>query len=345
MVVIRFIGKKMRRKSMCVDTHPCLQIGFQNLFLSRKETMFSAIKSKLFSPSTVHSEDPEYYEDDSQDFEEEDDNQTEESDVDMTTSTEYILGEMKHETRVFNGIVHRKYTTKASRFIPNVTGWAYNRNIDMDHVKNIREDLLKMSFPHLIGSFKIVKTMDDTQSPKLLDGHHRKAALDLILHENDQFDMDIDVDVYYVSDVDQCDREIRELFIKANSNRNVDAKDIPDILVMLVVEKMIQKWPKNIKVDETKGANRPNITKRDLVQHLKPILTNERFSTDDAEMIFQKIVDINNRIRLSPFKALFGKTNPAEKKVRCLNKASETNFFLNMDCKMSIDVWVKELMA
>lgn len=307
--------------------------------------MFSAIKSKLFAP--VSQTEPEYYEDASQDFEEEeeDDNGTEESDIEMMTSTEYILGEMKHETKVFNGIVHRKYTTKASRFIPNVTGWAYNRNIDMVHVENIKKDLLNMNFPHLIGSFKIVKTMDDSQSPKLLDGHHRKAALDLILHENDQFDMDIDVDVYYVSDVDQCDQEIRELFIKANSNRNVDAKDIPDILVMLVVEKMIQRWPKNIKVDDNKGAMRPNITKRDLVSHLKPILSNESFSTDDAEMIFQKILEINNRIRLTPFKTLFGKSNPAEKKVRCMNKASETNFFLNMDCKMSIDVWVKELMA
>lgn len=301
--------------------------------------MLSSIKTKLFASVTKLA--PEQYEDEYEDNVDE----TDEARVDLMTSTEYILGEMKHETKVFHGIVHRKYTTKASRFIPNVTGWAYNRNIDMFHVEKIKNDLLKMTFPHLIGSFKIVKTFDDSQSPKLLDGHHRKAALDLILRDNEQFDMDVDVDVYYLTDVERCDQEIRELFVKANSNRNVDVKDIPDILVMLVVEKMIQRWPKNIKVDENKGAMRPNVTKKDLVHYLKQFLSNNNFSTNDADIIFQRILDINNRIRLTPFKTLFGTTNPAERKVRCINKASDTNFFLNMDCKISIDVWSKDLLS
>lgn len=290
--------------------------------------MFSTIRSKFFPGSVVEKEDVEIME--------------EEEDETQQHPLEYILGDPLYETMVFGGIVLKKFRARASRFIPNVTGWAYNRNIDESHVENIKECVLSMEYPHLIGSFKIVCSNDGTQPPKLLDGHHRKMAIERLLHENDVFDMDVDVDVYYIDDVEN-DNMVRDLFIKANNNRNVNPSDIPDILVMMVVDKMLQKWPKNIKVDERKGARRPNITKRDLVKHLKSVLSDERHSVDDADQIFHKIVIINNGIRLMPLKDLFGTNNPSDRKINSWNRASENNFFLNLDCRRSIDVWVKEI--
>jgi hypothetical protein len=302
--------------------------------------MFSAIKSKFFSTPEVHT----FVEEDIESLDGDEFSDEEMCDPIHVTS-DYILGDPIYEGYVLQGILHRKFITKASKFIPNVTDWAYNRNIDLTHVKGIQDDVLQMAHPHLIGSFKIVKTIDDSQPPKLLDGHHRKMALEGIMRDNEQFDMDVDVDVYYVTDVDNCDREVRDLFVKANNNRNVDPEDIPDILVMLVIEKMIQRWSKNIKQVDGKKANRPNITKTCLVQHLKPILNNATFSTNDADRIFQKIVDINNRIRLMSLKDLFGTNSPAKRKLGSLQKASESGFFLNLDCKHSIEVWTRGLLA
>jgi hypothetical protein len=311
--------------------------------------MISAIKAKFFSPlespwevSTGNENDNEREE---VEVDEEDGEEREEVEEIRQTSSDYILGTPRYETVVFDGILHRKYVTRASRFVPNVTGWVYNRSIDPTHVTSIQKDLLTMKNPHLIGSFKIVKTLDDSQPPKLLDGHHRRLALENILKQHERFDMDIDVDVYYVKDVENCDQEVRDLFIKANNNRNVDPRDIPDILVMLVVDRMISRWPKNIKVAEGKAAIRPNITKRDLVAHLKPILSHDSFSTHDADRVFQRIVEINNEIRLTPLIKLFGTTKPAARKMNCLKKAFESGFFLNMDCKNPIDVWAQSLLT
>lgn len=303
--------------------------------------MFTAIKSKIFSQVDKQEEPTEIDIEDNQSDVEDNDTDNEST---GSALTEYVLGNPIYESQVFDGIGFKKFVTKASKFIPNVTGWAYNRKIDMSHSKKIQDDIIRMKHPHLIGSFKIVKPLDDTQPPKLLDGQHRKHALETLMRTYKNFDIDIDVDVYYVDDVEKSDKTIRELFVKANNNRNFEPGDIPEILVMLVVDKIIQRWPKSIKVDETKGANRPNITKKDLVSHLKPVLMDERFTSNDADKIFQKIEEINNEIRLMPLVELFGNRKPAERKLRCLAKANEMGFFLNMDCKRSIEVWTQELL-
>lgn len=273
----------------------------------------------------------------------EDSFEEEETDSSKETITEYVLGSPFFSTTVLHGIRYEKFITRISKLIPNVSSWAYNRSIDEAHCKRIQEELLTMKYPHLIGSFKIAKSSDEAQPMKLLDGHHRKSALENILKIHPEFDMEVEVDVYYVNDVENCDKELREIFIRANNNRNVSIMDVPSIIAVEVIDKMIAKWPNNIKTDDSKGAIKPNVTKRELYKYIKDALEKERFTGMDAVQIFNKIEAMNNKLRLMPMKELFGRSNPSQKKLNSHEKALKHGFFLNLDCEYPIEKWLQML--
>ena len=270
----------------------------------------------------------------------------EEVEEQQSITSEYILGTPLYTSSVFDNVLYRKYITKASRLIPNVTEWAYNRAIDHTHVQSIIDELSSMKDPHLLGSFKIVKSFDDLQLPKILDGHHRRLALMHLLREREGFDMDIDVDVYLVEgDLERCDGQLRQLFIKANKNLNVSLEDIPEVSVIDLVDKFIERWPRNIKTDESREAHRPNITKRRLVAYLKPIVESELGRRLGPEALFARILKINEEIRLTPVTVLLGSRGGTARRVRCLEKAHTTGFYLNLECTRGIDVWTRELLG
>jgi hypothetical protein len=291
----------------------------------------------VFSKFLPQEEEVEYHSDDN--IEEEED----EEPSNRETITEYILGTPIYSAKVLHGIQHEKFITRISKLIPNISSWAYNRSIDESHCKRIQEELVAMKHPHLIGSFKIAKSSDENQPMKLLDGHHRKYALETILKSNPEFDMEVEVDVYYVEDVENCDKELREIFIRANNNRNVSITDVPSIVAVEVIDKMIAKWPNNIKTDDSKGAIKPNITKRELYKNIKDTLEKDRLSGLNAEQIFTKIEAMNNKLRLMPIKELFNRANPSQKKLNSHEKALKHGFFLNLDCEYPLEKWLNML--
>jgi hypothetical protein len=113
--------------------------------------------------------------------------------------------------------------------------------VDQTHVNAILKNLQDMTEPHLIGSIKLIRDKA-TNSLTLLDGQHRALAL----AELDK-SIEIEVDVYYIDDINKCDIQIHELFIKANNNKNVTLDEIPEKKVVDLIDKMIEIWPKKYK--------------------------------------------------------------------------------------------------
>lgn len=250
----------------------------------------------------------------------------------------YILGEPIYSGTVFDGIKYEKYITKASKLVPNIMTWAYNRNVDEAHVNMLHGELRKMTYPHFVGAIKIARSESDKMNLRLIDGQHRIIALSRLLKEDPDFDMDVDVDIYYTegADISLC-----ELFMRANNNKNVDTTDIPDKKIIDTIEILLQFWPQCIKTDETKSAHRPNIHKRLLYSSLKSVI--DKHQTLTHVQLARKIFDMNEKLRTKPLHELFGTNSPSKQKIALYEKARKKDFFLNLDCVFCIEKWVNLL--
>ena len=281
---------------------------------------------------------------------EDDDNDTSsESDVPEDDSSEevniseYVLGTPLYSSTVFEDIAYSKYVCDFRKIAPNVQNWAYNRKVDMKHVDNLFSHLTEMKHPHLIGSLKLVRdTATDTLT--LLDGQHRVMAMLKLMQHDPHVKMDVEVDVYNIANIETSDIELQELFLKANNNRNVLVDDLPEKKVIEIINKMIEIWPQNIKTKDDKGAIKPNVTKKELYEHLK-----QRFNACPAlckktpQEVLKSIVNINLQLRLKPLKELFGREAPSKRKVSMYERAKKHDFFLNLDCKYNLEKWVQML--
>lgn len=271
-----------------------------------------------------------------------------ESESETESEIDYIecmLGNPLYSMTVFDDILLEKYLCDFKDICPNIENWAYNRKVDQCHVDAIYSNLKKMKHPHLIGAIKCV--MDKaSKSLILVDGQHRIIALTKLAEEDETVSVKIEVDVYYIDDIRNNDDEILDLFMKANNNRNVSMEDIPEKKIMEVVEKMIKRWPNNIKTTDG-NAYKPNITKRDLYNALKEqIKETPTLLSRSANDIFKSIEKINTNIRLKPIKQLFGReeTSMSKSKKSQWDKAKIHGFFLNLDLKSyGLEMWIKQL--
>ncbi len=253
--------------------------------------------------------------------------------------TDYIFGKPLYSEVIFEDMTHEKYHISASKLINNIEQWEYNRLIDAKHVEKLVYVLETSKHPHFIGSIKLAFIGEN--SIKLLDGGHRCAAICEMIKKDNNFDMHLDVDVYKLSAIDvNIDFDLVDLFVKANTNKPVQELDIPDNKIVTIINLMIQKWPKNIKTDETKGAYRPNITKKMLYQNLKNISNDFGMKNKTSEEIFERICILNDKFSTMSLFKLFGRNKISQQKLSAYEKAKKYGFFLNLDCQYSIDVWV-----
>lgn len=256
------------------------------------------------------------------------------------TIDEYIFGKPLYSEVIFENMIHEKYHLSSSKLIVNIAQWEYNRLIDNDHVTKLKNELKNMVYPHFFGSIKIAYINSD--KIKLLDGGHRCAAICELMKENKTFDMYLDVDLYKINNIEEsdCDLDLLDIFLKMNSNKQIKKEDIPENKIVEIINMMIEKWSKNIKVDESKEAYRPNITKRELYQKLKVLNTDFTVKNKSSKEIFENICLINDKISKMSLYKLFGRNTVSQKKLSAYERAKKHDFYLNLDCQYDIDTWI-----
>lgn len=259
---------------------------------------------------------------------------------DVVDLREYILGDPLHVGTVLDGMTLHKYVTKASRLVPNIVSWAYNRNVDDEHARKLQDDLLAMQYPHFVGSIKVVCDSEDSLNFRLLDGQHRVMALMNIMKTNQSFDMDLDVDVYFTNNEDP-EMTVCELFLKANNNKNVSDSDIPDRKIIEIVELCLKFWPDNIKTDDTKLARRPNIHKRQLYTSIKAVM--DKHPDWTPKQWTRRIFEMNEQMRMKPLVEMFGTATPTRTQLATYERARKSDFFLNLDCVFCVEKWTNLL--
>lgn len=220
--------------------------------------------------------------------------------------------------------------------------WCFNRKLDKDHKNKIKKALLASPHPHLLGTIQLIR--DKQKKCKVINGQHRIASIQEIIDEDIdmKFDMKVMFEVYDINidDLDDIDNNstIEDIFKIANNSLNFKPIDDHDILCQQIVIHMLKDdtLKKGI-VDKAEGrVNKPRISTKELYEQFKEHLKSSNLTLTIPEIII-KIKKINLEISKVEHLKLFGRNNPSEKKLRQLAKARELGFYLNMECKMSID--------
>jgi len=242
--------------------------------------------------------------------------------------------------QIFTGSIMSFHDCTVRQLIRQVDNWAYNRVLNAEHVKTIKESLLAQKYPHLMGTIKIV--CDPNGSKRIIDGQHRTEAIRQILSEDIEmlWTMNVMVEMYALASIES--REVLELYQTANNNLNVKPEDDPDLgLITLLDAIMADPLLSGGVIDKQDGrVNKPRISKKDLFEAFKaaPGCTGGLPTRD----VVARIKQINAQISMLSNKDLYGRRAETTSQLRLKQRqrAQATNFFLNLDSvNWGIEKW------
>jgi hypothetical protein len=249
------------------------------------------------------------------------------------------IGKTFYETLAFNGISKKICMVYARQLTRICDVWAFNRQVDLNHISTIENDLKIQENPNLMGTIKLI--IDKNKEYKIIDGQHRLQAIRNIIRDDHtmEWDMPILTEIYDVSE--STDEITNYLYTKANVNLNIRTEDVlDDFLIELIQKMMNDPILKNGIVDKQDGSvYKPRISKKDLYEKFK--VNYKHKPSDTVEELFTRIKEKNMSLSSKTLIELFGKQD--EKNETKYDKAFKIKFFLNLDCKYSIDKWIQEL--
>jgi len=233
----------------------------------------------------------------------------------------------------------------ARDLIRNCKNYTFNRVCVVKHVETIKEDLLNMEHPHLIGTFKII--CNSTGEYYIFDGQHRYNAIFEILGDdlNMEWDINIYIEIYFINHEDiETNPVTSELFKMANKTLSFDfANDTPDEYLQKLINTLCKDplFCNNI-VNKNK-VNRPRISKYELVQEFKK--TFKLTVNPPIEKVIDLIKTINNDLSINKEKAIgkFKRTDVYKKREEAYNKAVEKKFLLNLEYYSPV-MWINDLL-
>lgn len=189
-----------------------------------------------------------------------------------------------------------KYLMAPVRKIIHLTNWAEQRKLNKDHITNLVNNLKKGD--DIIGSFKVI--VDKKKRYRLVDGQHRIKALKTIMKSDGKYNYDALIELRKVKDIDS--EEASNLFKNSNNVLNVEYKDMPNLMAMKIIDRLVKDFPKMIKEPkEGKSCNKPYINKKNLYEDLKGILEGSDIKED---RFYNNLIEVNNELGMMDRKRL-----------------------------------------
>lgn len=237
------------------------------------------------------------------------------------------------------------YITNARLFINNTKNWAFNREINEAHIKNLQDELETSKNPFFVGTIKIA--IDSENRIRILDGQHRAEALRRVLKSNDRFNMNIILEVYNVPDINGIDSIV--LFSKCNTVLNIKDSDIPNTIYANVTNKLINDYKGSIKPinpKTTREPNFPSISESRLFKELSKSGLIEKFELNDIDLL--RIIKIKNSElagltldEIFPYKLT---SKERERYEKAWLKCCKTGFFLGLKIGKNKELtWIHEI--
>ena len=197
----------------------------------------------------------------------------------------------------------------------------------MHHVNNLlksmKNDYNKTGEFSFIEPIHICKKKDDGQY-LILDGQHRLEVYSKLYHENKYIIQQIPCIVWSVKN----DKELVDLFNKINSRLSFDKVKLIQTKLLEINDSLEKKFGQNIW-----GERRPKLNKIDFCENIK---NNDNCHKLSSEEIFNKLIEINTKIRGKPRNSRTKEYISAS----VHNSTEALNFFLGLDRTMS---WMDEI--
>lgn len=236
-----------------------------------------------------------------------------------------------------NNYQHARLDSKT--FVDNVVNWSSQRDPSENQIQKYynklklkREPLGAVSIALLNGKYL------------LFDGQHRKAAIERMRLNYDDFDIPVFAFIYKVS----SEEEIYEKWKDVNEHLPLQPRDTPNMVVATAVEKISIHFSSFSKgkrepikdAEEDRSRVYPYIDKRKLVSELKNIVCDKPYVTADS--FYDAIKKCNDKYKRLVEKEKWGEIPNIRKKLTdgAKIKAKESNFYLGLDEKWS---WLGEL--
>jgi hypothetical protein len=239
------------------------------------------------------------------------------------------LGRMVHQAGNWS-----KWICRSSDLLTFCVNWAYNRKVNVEHVERMRLQLLAATHrvPYFIGSFKFVQ--NSSGSLRLVDGQHRLHVLMALKAEKPEFDMDVDCDVYQVSDLNGVDAQ--QIFADANNIIALRESDSVDANLAQTLDLLCNMYPKSIK--DASRVNYPNLRRADIYNKLMEL----KIPCTDPRALYSSIMQLNAEYAKKGSFKMYCKSLDAKdfKKFEvALAKAKDHTFYLGV---LRLE-WVKEI--
>ena len=262
---------------------------------------------------------------------------------------------------IIYGIDTNKYLLKfsAKEFVMESEPWDYNRKIDDEKVKELKEQVKVFNnetspvwtVSIIYDKYTHQKKDEIPKYLKILDGQHRWKVLEEMITDGE---IDENKEIYAMCYcIDYCEEKNRniatELFKKINNNTPLCIDDIPDTRVQEIIDRIIADEvlnPKNegIKVGNANmKAHEPAIHKKELFNILNTHAKN--FSHLSIDEVIANIRLIRKKIMMAGYEKIYRKS---ETHLGWFIKARSTDFWLGLKsskpkkhtCGYSPEQWV-----
>ena len=282
------------------------------------------------------------------------DNGTRALNINIKSKTVYNIGRNKALIKI-----------TARELIQYAGNWIYNREIDKDKVKELKEQYLSNNSNDYFNIMdndndadispawiiSVVYDKEATGAHKLfvIDGQHRREVIRQLLEEGKiQDTMEIICIMY---SIDNCYGENKkmtlELFKKINNNLQLKDSDIPKILVNQIVEGIVddnelvsdkRKLIRNDVNNPCGVAQEPRINKRELIDIFKN--NYHLIENLSSEEVIANLKIILLRIRYKDFENIYTNTPDNQKRYKM---ARDNDFWLNLKSSPNCNPseWIK----
>ena len=282
------------------------------------------------------------------------DNGTTALNINIKSKTVYNIGRNKAFIKI-----------TAREFIQYVGNWIYNREIDTDKVKELKEQYISKNGNDYfnimdndndadISPAWIISVVYDKQATGahkifVIDGQHRREVIRQLLEEGKMEDTIEILCIMY--SIDNCYKENKkmtlELFKKINNNLQLKDTDLPKILALQLVEAIAK--DKDLVSDSRKIIrndvnNQGGVAQEPLI-HERELYTlfNTNYSLIEnlsCEEIIANLKIIKQRICFKDFENIYANT---PQNIKRYAKARKYDFWLNLksSAKYKPSEWIK----
>lgn len=238
------------------------------------------------------------------------------------------------------------YVANGREFSNHTRNWAFNREMNEEHIQKLKFDIEQSKNPSFIGTFKIA--IDTQRRIRLMDGQHRHEVLRRIISSNVKFNMDIILEVYNVSDVNEgIDTFL--LFDKCNTVLSIKEKDIPKKIYAFIVSNLTKEFPMSIKSknpETGREPNYPNLSEQRMYRELSLSNIVEKFNISERDLL-NMIKEKNLLLSNKNYNEIFTHKQTDKEIERCKNalvKCRKSGFYLGLQIGINKKLqWIYEL--